>query len=49
MKCRNYFAWVGAPFALFKASFKDPFKTRPLTGIRALSVTKVNLVLLHVF
>ena len=40
---------VLAPFAPFKASFKDPFKTRPPMGIRALSITNLNLVLLNVY
>ena len=38
-----------APLAPFKASFKDPFKTRPPMGIRALSITNLNLVLLNVY
>ena len=40
---------VLAPFAPFKASFKDPFKTRPPMGIGALSITKLNVVVLYVF
>ena len=38
-----------APFAPFKASFKDPFKTRPPTEIRAFSITILNLVPLNVY
>ena len=38
-----------APLAPFKASFKDPFKTRPPTEIRAFSITILNLVPLNVY
>ena len=45
MKARNDIMWAGAPLA----PFKDPFKTRPPMGIGALSITKLNVVVLHVF
>ena len=38
-----------APLAPFKASFKDRFKTHTPIGIRALSTTNLNLVLLNVY
>ena len=37
-----------APLAPFKASFKDPFKTHPPTGIVSLFTTILNLILLYV-
>ena len=49
MKARNDIMWEGAPLAPFKASFKDPFKTRPPTEIRAFSITILNLVPLNVY
>ena len=41
------FCWW-APFAPFKASFKDPFKTRPPMGITSFSTIILNSILLHV-
>ena len=48
IQIKESFSVGGSPFAPFKASFKDPFKTHPPMGIVSLFTTILNLILLHV-